>query len=344
MTDYERQTWAVDAPLTGVAIDRSGALVAFGGGDGSVRIAPLTSGADLKTKVLIDGAVLSLVPDCEDGAFLAGADDGVVYRIHIDGVERLTRLHQSWPDQLATHAFGLSAVADGSVVRVLNASGTVQRDFDAHPSTIAGMAFDREGSRLAVSHYDGASVWDLASGVRTHSLHFRGSHLSLRWRSDGRYLVTATQEKMLHVWDLTNQADASLGPSFNKVKSLGWSADGAWLLAAGNDTISAWSFAEGLPRPAPSLLGRFSEALIGQVCPHPILSLTAAGYNDGGLDLTALASRAGRHALIKPGTAVPVTDLAWSPDGNHLVGGTRDGRLFIYRFDDDWLARLTRTQ
>ena len=37
------------------------------------------------------------------------------------------------------------------------------------------------------------------------------------------------------------------------------------------------------------MLGRYSERLIGQVCAHPHLALTAAGYNDGSLELISLA-------------------------------------------------------
>jgi len=195
---------------------------------------------------------------------------------------------------------------------------------------------------LAVSHYDGASVWDLSTQTRTHSLFFRGSHLSLSWQPDGRYLVTATQEKMLHVWDLETGNDVSLGPSFLKVRSLGWSADGLWLLAGGNDTLSGWRFHRGLPSsPAAKMLGRFSEDYVKLVTPHPSLGMTAVAYNDGGLELTVMESRSKRHVLVQPpGSSVDA--LVWSPDGNHLVGGDQDGRLFIYRFDADWLTRLTQ--
>ena len=182
----------------------------------------------------------------------------------------------------------------------------------------------------------------VADRNRIKLLHHRGSHLNLCWQTDGRFVVTTTQEKMLHAWDLLTGADVSLGPSFNKVKTLGWSADGAWLLASGNDTVSAWLFANGrLPPPAPKMLGRFSEDLVGLVCPHPRLAITAVGYNDGGLELTAISTRSTRLQIGAP-PAPPLSALAWSQAGDHLIGGDQDGRLFVYRFDEASLAGLIR--
>lgn len=341
MTEFQHQTWTVDAPLSAVAVDRSSKLAAFAGGDGVLRLVALTPDrAELASHDLTNGAVLSLVADSQCGAFLAGTDDGDLYGVSAEGHERLLNLKPAWPDQLAAHTSGIRAVADGQDVRLLSAEAKQLANLKGHPSTVAGLHFDASGARLAVSHYDGASIWDIATVTRTHMLYFRGSHLNLSWQPEGRYLVTTTQEKMLHAWDLETGEDASLGPCFKKVSALGWSADGNWLLASGNDTISAWRFDRGLPRPAPKLLGRFSELLIGQVCPHPTLGLTAVAYNDGGTEIAAITSRNKRHELIVPPAARTVA-LRWSPDGNHLVGGDLDGRLFVYRFDKEWLARLS---
>ncbi|MEM7311500.1 MAG: hypothetical protein AAF682_32865 [Planctomycetota bacterium] len=339
MSDDELRDWTVDAPLSAVCVDRAGIVAAFAGGDGAVRICPL-GGGDLVSHSLVDGAVLALAPDWQPGAFLAGADDGGLYRITLEGSERLLQLPRAFPEHIVTHPGGARAIADGQDIRLLDADGDAIGTLTGHASTVAGLQFDQAGERLAVSHYDGASVWDLSSRTRTHSLYFRGSHLSLSWQPEGRYLVTATQEKMLHAWALETGEDVSLGPSFLKVRSLGWSADGMWLLAAGNDTVSGWRFHRGLPSsPAAKMLGRYSEDYIGLVCPHPVHGLTAVGYNDGGLELIVTESRSSRRVLTEPG-GTAVVAMAWSPDGNHLVGGDKQGRLFVRRFGNDWLARL----
>jgi len=360
MTGYSFDRWTVDAPLTGAAVDRGGRYAAFSGGDGAVRIVALgTAAPSLSGWRLAPGAVLSLTADCGEGAFLCGTDEGAVFRVDAeDGPRPLIELARSWSDQLVAHPCGVRAIADGPVVRLLDGEGRTSGVLGPHPSTVAGLAFDDAGRQLAVSHYNGVTIWQLDGPRRAHSLFHRGSHLELSWRRDGRYVVTATQDKTVHAWDLRTGDDASLGQCFNKVKALGWSADGRWLLASGNDTVSAWPFADGaglgsdrLPASAPRMLGRFSEQLVSRVSPHPGLPLTAAGYNDGGLELVGLAAPAARRPLTEslsgPPTetraempADPVAAMAWSPGGDHLIGGDQNRQVFVCRFDSEWLADL----
>lgn len=345
MSEYGLDQWEVDAPLTGVCVERSGHFAAFGGGDGYIRVIDLLSQRQrLKAWPLTEGAVLALTPDCHPLVFLCGTDDGIVYQVHAeDGSHNLARLDRSWPDQLVAHSSGLRAIADGRQVLLLDAEGRQANVLGSHPSTVARMCFDDSGQRLAVSHYNGVSLWTLDGQCNEpQRLAHRGSHLNLSWSRDERYVVTATQENTLHAWDLVSGRDASLGPCINKAKSLCWSADGAWLLASGADTVSAWQFVDGhLPPAAPRMLGRYSEGLISQVCAHPYLDLTAAGYNDGSLDLVSLAPRPQRHCLADPSGSAVVA-LTWSPDGTHLLGGYSNGCLFAYRYDGEWLAHLAR--
>ena len=349
MNDYALDRWTVDAPLTGVCVERSGQYAAFAGGDGCVRtVALLAPEPPLSVWSLTKGAVLALTADCRELGFLCGADDSAVYQVNTeDKPQELMQLTRSWPDQLVTHPCGLRAVSDGLEVRLLDAEGRPVRVLGEHPSTVAGMAFDGSGRRLAVSHYNGVSLWTLNGPCgEPQRLFHRGSHLNLSWSPDGRFVVTATQEKTLHAWDLVSGRDASLGPCINKVKALSWSADGTWLLASGADTVSGWPFSgrrgRRLPAAAPRMLGRYSEQLIGKVCANPSFALVAAGYNDGGLELVSLATRPQRYSLASA-SSNPITELVWSPKGDHLLGGDSDGRLFAYRFDTETLARLAGT-
>ena len=352
MTGYSLERWPVDAPLTGAAVDRGGRYAAFSGGDGAVRIISLRAAGPARLSVwrITHGAVLALAADCEQAAFVCGTDDGAVFRVHVEeGPRQLAGLARAWPDQLAAHPRGVRAIADGPLVRLLDGQGQPGGVLGPHASTVAGLAFDDAGRRLAVSHYNGVTIWHLDGPRQAHRLLHRGSHLKLSWRRDGRYVATATQEKTVHAWDLRFGESASLGQCFNKVKALGWSADGRWLLASGNDTVSAWPFAGGaadenpgganLPASAPRMLGRFSEQFISQVSPHPGLPLAAAGYNDGGLELVSLATRGARHPLVEV-PANPAAIMEWSPGGDHLIGGDQDRQLFVCCFDSEWLAGL----
>jgi len=52
------------------------------------------------------------------------------------------------------------------------------------------------------------------------------------------------------------------------------------------------------------------------------------------------APQAGVLAEIVAPQGTPVANLAWSPEGNCLLGGDSDGRVFVCRFDTEFLARL----
>ena len=163
MTGYSFDRWTVDAPLTGAVVDRSGRYAAFSGGDGAVRIVALSAASPrLPVWRLAQGAVLALAADCEEAAFLCGTDDGAVFRVHAeDGPRRLAVLARAWPDRLVTHPCGVRAIADGPVVRLLDGEGQPSDVLGPHPSTVAGLAFDDAGRRLAVSHYNGVTIREL---------------------------------------------------------------------------------------------------------------------------------------------------------------------------------------
>ena len=84
-------------------------------------------------------------------------------------------------------------------VRLFARDGSEVGTFD-HPNTVGGLAFHPKGRRLAAAHYGGASLGGRRPGSqKPRSLAWAGSHLSLTW-SDGKYIVTATQENDLHGW------------------------------------------------------------------------------------------------------------------------------------------------
>src|SRR5262249_51167367 len=69
----------------------------------------------------------------------------------------------------------------------------------AAPSTVGGLAFFPKGFRLAIAHYNGATLWfPNASGATPEKLEWKGSHLGVTVSPDGRFLVTTMQEPMLH--------------------------------------------------------------------------------------------------------------------------------------------------
>ncbi len=67
---------------------------------------------------------------------------------------------------------------------------------------MAGLDFSKDGSRVACAHYGGITVWSLSKEVVLPPRRFawQGSHVALRWSTDGKFIATGTQENDIHVW------------------------------------------------------------------------------------------------------------------------------------------------
>jgi WD40 repeat protein len=323
--------WDLEAPVNGMVFGRSGQVLALALGDGTLRLVPRAETEAALTVEAHDGAALSLDHDLGPGdAFLSGGDDGRLVRISADG-ERQVLLHQPgrWIDALAV-AETVRAVAFGAEIRLLDAAGSeIARSAD-HPSTVAALAFNPKGKRLAVAHYGGVTLrWTASFGAAPKRLDWAGSHLALSWSPDGDYIMTATQENELHGWRLADGADMRMSGYDRKVRSLGWTAKPLFLVSAGSGAVIAWPFAgKGPMGRQPLQFGDKGASFVAVVAAHPKRPLVAFAYEDGELRLAELGGD--RMIALKPAGDGRPTQLAWSPDGTALALGTLEGGTFLF--------------
>ena len=85
------------------------------------------------------------------------------------------------------------------------------------PSTVGGLAFAPKGLRLAVSHYNGVSLWFPNAQAAPDKLEWKGSHHEVAYSADGRFLVTAMQEPALHGWRREVFGEAALALKAGKL-------------------------------------------------------------------------------------------------------------------------------
>ena len=197
------------------------------------------------------------------------------------------------------------------------------REFEA-PSTVGGLAFLPKGFRLAIAHYNGASLWfPNAAGAAPEKLEWKGSHLGATVSPDGRFLVTSMQEPMLHGWRLVDRQHMRMSGYAARVTSLDWSPGGRWLATSGATQLILWPFQtkDGPMGKQPRLLAP-SEHRIAVVACHPQQDIVAAGYGDGMVLLVRIED--GAEILAKKPGDAPVTALAWSADG--LLSGVGHGK------------------
>lgn len=251
----------------------------------------------------------------DDGRLMAVGADGMVATIAIDERRR-------WIDRVAIGPGGALAWSAGKQV-FARAGGAEPRVVDA-PSSPGGLAFAPKGFRLAIAHYNGASLWFPNAQAAPDVLTWKGSHLLATFSRDGRFLITAMQEPMLHGWRLADRKDMRMSGYSAKAQSMDWSADGRWLATSGSEQLILWPFQskDGPMGKAPLMLAPYRERVARVAC-HPKQAIVAAGFNDGLVLLVRLDD--GAEVVARRAAGAPVSALAWDASGSLLGFGDEAG-------------------
>ena len=334
--DHLLTTRGVHAPLgafvVAAAFDRAGTQAAFALGDGTVR---LLSGAAWQSVAAHDGGALTLAADTRPNGFLSGGDDGRFLRIGRDGgTQEIASFGMKWVEHAASFAEGKSAVlacSVGKLVHVFDGAGAKLKTL-THPSSVTGLVFDAKGKRIAASHYNGASLWFVASKTdNPRLLEWKGSHTGIAISPDGDAVVTSMQENALHGWRLSDGQHMRMSGYPAKTQALAFTRGGKWLATSGAESVVLWPFFGGGPMgKAPTELAGGDETLCSFVAPHPQQDAVAAGFSDG---LVVLAEIGSQKILPVAATGRgAVSAMAWSPDGTKLAFGTETGFAAVVDF------------
>jgi WD40 repeat protein len=321
-TGRELGAWVV-----GAVFGREGRTAAFALSDGTVHLVnPAEHAGEWARIEAHDGAALSLAPDCMDG-LLSGGDDGKLLRIAPDGTTEVVAGFgtMKWVDHVTTHASGLRAAAVGKNVHLLDGKGAKLKVLGPHHSTVGGIAIDAKGKRVFASHYNGVSSWFVAAKEdKPRVLDWKGSHHAIAVAPDGQAVVTAMQENALHGWRLSDSQHMRMSGYPAKTQSIAFTAKGRWLASSGADSVVLWPFFGGGPMgKAPTELAGGDGVLCTAVACHPQHEVVAAGFADGLVLLSEIAS--GKVIPVAPPGRGGVSALAWNTAGTHLAFGTETG-------------------
>ena len=314
---------ALGAPLCGLAWLGGGLVTATG--DGLLRVldAKVVAAAEHAAHT---GAILALAAEPKGGSVLSGGDDGRVMRLAADATapELIAAASGKWIDAVALAATGALAWSAGRKAVLQKADGS--RHTLEHPSSVGGLAFDGEGRRLAVAHYNGATLWTIDAGKpQAKMLGWKGSHRGASFSPNGKFLVTVMQESSLHGWRLSDGANMRMAGYPARPTALSWSANGLWLASSGAEGGVLWPFKgkDGPMGKNAELLGS-RPARVTAVAWHPKSEVLAVGYDDGGLFLARRADQ-GMLLVRRPKAGGALLALEWGAEGRGLAYGTTDG-------------------
>jgi len=308
---------SVDAGGHVVAAAFLGVTAAFALGEGEILLA---GEAERRVRAHA-GAILDaasdgkrLVTSSDDGRLVATGADG--------GREILVEAPGKWIDHLALGPDGAFAWSVGKTAFTRTKKGDRSLEL---PSSVGGLAFTPKGLRLAITHYNGATLWFPNADAKPETLAWKGSHLGVRFSADGRFLVTSMQEPALHGWRLADGHHMRMTGYPARVRSMQFTVDGKWFATSGANEVILWPFGskDGPTGKEPRTIAQHSARVAVVAC-HPKQEVLAAGYADGQLLLVRLQD--GAAILVRQADAAPISALAWRADGQALAFGTEDGK------------------
>ena len=309
---------AIGAPLT--AVHFLGDNAAFVGAEENVFI---VGGGEESSPVSVHGG--GILCAASDGArIVMGGDDGKLVALDAKGEVALlaTDPKRRWIDNVALHPDGAVAWSAGKTAYVRSGKNE-DKTLDV-PSTVGGLAFAPKGLRLAVAHYNGVTLWFPNMAAKPDVLEWAGSHLSVTFSPDNKFLVTAMHEPALHGWRLADNRHMRMTGYPGRVRSVSWSAGGKALATSGADSVILWPFAskDGPMGKEPAMLAPL-QARVTTVACHPKQDIFAAGYSDGTVLMVRMTD--GAEILVRRNAAAPVAALAWNSKGTLLAFAAEDG-------------------
>jgi len=262
------------------------------------------------------GGILCAVSD--GTRLVTGGDDGNV--VAFDGKGEVTVLatdpKRRWIDNVALHGDGAVAWSVGKMAFVRTGKNE-EKSLEA-PSTVGGLAFAPKGLRLAVAHYNGVTLWFPNMAATAEFLAWAGSHLSVTFSPDNKFLVTAMHEPALHGWRLADNRHMRMTGYPGRVRSMSWSTGGKALATSGADTVILWPFAskDGPMGKEPAMLAPLQARVTAVAC-HPRQEILAAGYGNGTVLMVRISD--GAEILVRRNNDVPISALGWNASGTLLA-------------------------
>lgn len=312
-----------DAQVTAALFDATGAVFALG--DGAVVF---ESGERAEAH---DGAVLCACVHPSGDGVVTGGDDGRLVWSKRGESAVLATIKGQWIDAVdAAPETGLIAFSAGRTLTVLDSADPAFRREFQHERTVAGLAFDPKGRRIATATYNGAALWFARIAQQKPTLlKWAGSHTSVAWSPDGAFLITAMQDNQLHGWRLKDQKDLRMGGYPSKVKSIGFLSKGQLMATSGAQGAVLWPFigSNGPMGREATEIGFDDNSLVTRIASVTGQGRLAAGLNDGRV---WVADPAGQGLdFIKAERGSEITALALSPTADRVAWADEDGNAGV---------------
>lgn len=321
-------TLSFDAYVAAALFTQEGS--AFCLGDGTIRF---DGGISIEAH---DGAVLCAAVHPTGAGVVTGGDDGrLVWSRPEEGAVELANLGGKWIDALAAEPGGLIAFAAGKTLHVRDTKDPKFVRAFQHERSVADLAFDAKGRRIAAATYGGVAQWFARiADQKPQMLKWAGSHIAAAYSPDGRFILSAMQENALHGWRIQDGKDMRMGGYPAKPRSMAFLANGQMLATSGASSVVVWPFggANGPMGREAAEIGADESALVTCVAGHLPGFRVVAGLDDGRVWTAELTGR--DRTPLRADKSAAISALTVSPDGRHVAWGAEDGAAGVSELPD----------
>lgn len=309
----------------GLAFDRHGGLVALGAADGQLAVLDAVTGAT-RWETKLPDSVSTLAFSMSDDRLAVACFDGKTRLYRSDGelLATLPGAKGGWVEWVAWSKRGQLATAQGRAVRLWTSEGQPVLETPPHESTISGVGFSPDGSRLITSCYGAVRLFPLEANAESRTLSWKSSLLSLTPSPDGKVIAVATQDNSVHFWRLASGKDSEMSGYPAKPTALAWSPDSKLLCTGGGEVICGWRFVGKGPEGSEPLMLKGHEQGVTKLVFSPE-GLLASGSLDGDVLMWDPAGDPKPIGIAPLGGEA--AELAFSPDGGLLAGA--NGRELV---------------
>ncbi|MEM7182335.1 MAG: WD40 repeat domain-containing protein [Spirochaetota bacterium] len=180
---------------------------------------------------------------CDGAEFATAGHDGLVKIWDGNSGQELDSLEagSSWVSKVSYNPnSNVLASAAGKHLKVWNEKREVFYESSRHSSTIADLAWNSEGSKLAAAAYHGVTLHEPGIKQYPRKYYWNGSSLALAWSPDSKFIATGEQDASVHFWYVESGDDSQMEGFPSKVQELSWDPSGQWLATSGGGTICLW--------------------------------------------------------------------------------------------------------
>jgi WD40 repeat protein len=239
----------------------------------------------------------------------------------------LAEINGRWIEAVAaSEESGLIAFAAGRDLHVRDIADPAFARVFPHPHSVADLAFDPKGRRIAAATYGGARLWYARIAEQKPTfLQWAGSHIVVAWSPDGKFLMSSMQENQLHGWRAHDEKSLRMGGYPAKVKSVVFLSKGQFMATSGGAGVVVWPFggSNGPMGKQAAEVGVNEGTLVARVAATPQDLWVAAGLEDGRVWACRLDGK--RIETLKAEKGPPITALAMTADHRRVAWGDEAG-------------------